>query len=104
MGGGGGGGMGDRIIDCTHCTKCDAFVFKLIDLYSYILYMQMIWLYKDPEGENVFSNSAGTRDVGSLLNVGSLPAQQQQELQHSTEDSLRRRIRQLENMLSTYTV
>jgi hypothetical protein len=63
----------------------------------------MIGLYRDPKGENVFSNSA-SRDVGSLLNVGSLPAQQQRELQLSTEDTLRRRIKQLENLLSTYTV
>ena len=63
--------------------------------------MQMIALYKDPKGENVFSDSA-TRDVG----LGSLPAlaQQQRELQLSTEDTLRRRIKQLENLLSTYTV
>ena len=69
--------------------------------------MQMIGLHKDPKGENVFINSA-SRDVGSLLNVGSSPAQQQQqqqqrELQLSTEDTLRRRIKQLENLLSTYT-
>ena len=65
--------------------------------------MQMIGLYKDPKGENVFSNAA-TRDVGSLVNLGSTPAQQQRELQLSTEDTLRRRIKQLENLLSTYTV
>ena len=61
--------------------------------------MQMIALYKDPKGENVFGDSA-THDVG----LGSLPAQQQRELQLSTEDTLRRRIKQLENLLSTYTV
>ena len=59
----------------------------------------MIALYKDPKGENVFSDSA-TRDI----DLGSLPAQQQRELQLSTEDTLRRRIRQLENLISTYTV
>ena len=61
--------------------------------------MQMIALYKDPKGENVFSDSA-TRDI----DLGSLPAQQQRELQLGTEDTLRRRIRQLENLISTYTV
>ena len=61
--------------------------------------MQMIALYKDPKGENVFSDSA-TCDIG----LGSLPVQQQRELQLSTEDTLRRRIKQLENLLSTYTV
>ena len=67
--------------------------------------MQMIGLHKDPKGENVFSNAA-TRDVGSLVNVRSTPAQQQQqqELQLSTEDTLRKRIKQLENLLSMYTV
>lgn len=64
-----------------------------------ILSMQMIALYKDPKGENVFSDSA-TRDI----DLGSSPAQQQRELQLSTEDTLRRRIRQLENLISTYTV
>ena len=54
----------------------------------------------------MFINSAATLDVGSALNVGSgVPRaqQQQRELQFNTDDALRKRIKHLENMLSTYT-
>ena len=61
----------------------------------------MIGLYKDPKGENVFSDTH-TGDVASAGIVGSL--QLQRGTVFGTEDTLRKRIRELESILSTYQV
>lgn len=61
----------------------------------------MIGLYKDPKGENVFSDTH-TGDVASVGKVGSL--QLQRGTASGTEDTLRKRIRELESILSTYQV
>ena len=61
----------------------------------------MIGLYKDPKGENVFSDTH-TGDVASAGIVGSL--QLQRGTAFGTEDTLRKRIKELEGILSTYQV
>ena len=62
---------------------------------------QMIGLYKDPKGENVFSDTH-TGDVASAGVAGSI--QLQRGSSFGTEDTLRKRIRELESILSTYQV
>ena len=60
----------------------------------------MIGLYKDPKGENVFSDTH-TGDITSAGIVGSL---QRGTTAFGTEDTLRKRIRELEGVLSSYQV
>ena len=62
----------------------------------------MIGLYKDPKGENVFTG-IHIGDVASAGIVGSLQLQRGAAT-FSTEDTLRKRIRELESILSTYQV
>ena len=64
----------------------------------------MIELYKDPEGENVFVQTHSGGEEMSLGNRGTLQSQKDVQLSSNTEDTLRRRIKQLEDILSTYTV
>lgn len=63
----------------------------------------MIGLYKDPKGENVFAQS-NSGDAVDLSFGTRLSAQQQRQSQPTNEDALRRRIKQLESILSTYSV
>jgi hypothetical protein len=62
----------------------------------------MIGLYRDPKGENVFSDTH-TGDLASAGIVGSLQLQRGTAA-FGTEDTLRKRIRELESVLSTYQV
>ena len=63
----------------------------------------MVELYKDPKGENVFVRT-NTGEELSLGNRGTVQPQKELQLGSSTEDTLRRRIKQLEDILSSYSV
>ena len=65
--------------------------------------LQMIGLYKDPKGEKVFAQS-NSEDVIELSLGTRLNAQKQKLSQPSNEDTLRRRIKELESILSNYSV
>ena len=79
-------------------------ICRIADLYSITIFSQMIELYKDPEGENVFAQTYSGGEEMSLGNRGTIQPQKEAQLGSSTEDTLRRRIKQLEDILSTYTV
>ena len=63
----------------------------------------MIGLYKDPMGENVFSDfHAPTNEIFSAGVSGSVHLQRMSAF--GTEDTLKKRIKELEHVLSTYQV
>lgn len=64
----------------------------------------MVGLYKDPEGQNVLRNSQ-SRDIPmASLGIKGTSQQQKSESNLSTEDTLRRRIMELETIVSRYSV
>ena len=60
----------------------------------------MIGLYKDPKVENILAQS----NSGDPLSISTLrgTTQQQKQSQLSNEDALRRRVKQLEDMLYVF--
>ena len=64
----------------------------------------MVELRKDPDGERVFAHSHSQGEEVSLGNRGTIPLQKEMQLSTSTENTLRQRIKQLEDILSSYSV
>lgn len=67
----------------------------------------MVGLYKDPLGENVFSKSDHDFPTGDILSAGVVAPgsiQLQRCVAFGTEDTLKRRIKELERIVSTYQV
>ena len=65
----------------------------------------MIGLYKDPKGENVLVHHSSSGDA--LASIGGRGTRQQLTRivdSQSTEDSLRKRIKDLEGIISRYSV
>ena len=67
---------------------------------AYRLYLQMVWLYKDPEGDKVFSDREDPGQVTAVLS----PTGVQSQIGEKDIDQLNKKIGQMENIIAEYMV
>ena len=66
------------------------------------MYTQMVWLFKDPEGTQVFADHEAAMQAAMVTTM--LSGKENQTQDNDEGSSLRRRVRELENALEEYKV